>query len=199
MPCSWASRPAGRSISYGDSRKITLPNSGITVRVSTLWWQEDERDKRQWKAPDIAAELDSEDYRQNVDPALQAVLAYQPEPSVADQMADALKKGDVAEAIRRYRSYRADPRHRYVDTENEINTLGYRLMGEKRLDQALAILKLNVDEYPRSSNVYDSLGEAYMMAGQREFAIQYYRKSLVLDPGNENARAMLEKLVADQR
>jgi hypothetical protein len=69
----------GKANSYGDSRKITLPHSGITVRVSTLWWQEDPRDTRQWKAPDIAAELSSSDYRNNVDPALQSVLNYQPE------------------------------------------------------------------------------------------------------------------------
>jgi len=69
--------PSGGKVnSYGDSRKITLPNSGITVRVSTLWWQEDERDKRQWKEPDIAAELTFDDYRNNRDPALNAILNY---------------------------------------------------------------------------------------------------------------------------
>jgi len=67
--------PSGGKVnSYGDSRKITLPNSGITVRVSTLWWQEDERDKRQWKEPDISAELTFDDYRNNRDPALTAIL-----------------------------------------------------------------------------------------------------------------------------
>ena len=41
---------------YGDSRKLTLPSSGLTVRVSTLYWQpSDPRDKRDAIAPDIAA------------------------------------------------------------------------------------------------------------------------------------------------
>jgi len=80
-------RSGGKANSYGDSRKIILPHSGITVRVSTLWWQEDPRDAREWKAPDIAAELSSSDYRDNVDPALQAVLNYRPEPSVSERMA----------------------------------------------------------------------------------------------------------------
>ena len=66
----------GKVNSYGDSRKITLPNSGITVRVSTLWWQEDGRDERQSTAPNIPAELTSTDYRNNTDPALQAILSY---------------------------------------------------------------------------------------------------------------------------
>ena len=64
----------GKVNSYGDSRRITLPNSGITVRVSTLWWQQDERDKRDSTVPKIPAELTFEDYRQNIDPALKAIL-----------------------------------------------------------------------------------------------------------------------------
>jgi len=66
----------GKPNHFGDSRKITLPNSGITVRVSSLWWQEDERDKRQWIAPQVSAELTFEDYRVNRDPALEAALNY---------------------------------------------------------------------------------------------------------------------------
>jgi hypothetical protein len=114
----------GKVNSYGDSRKIVLPHSGITVRVSTLWWQEDPRDTRQWKAPDIAAELRAGDYRENRDPTLEAVLAYQPEPAISDRMAELLAAGDLDGAIRRYRTYRADPRHVYVDTEDELNGLG---------------------------------------------------------------------------
>jgi tetratricopeptide (TPR) repeat protein len=184
----------GKANSYGDSRKIVLPHSGITVRVSTLWWQEDPRDPREWKAPDIAAELSSSEYRDNVDPALQAVLNYRPEPSVDQQMAEALKMGNRAEALRRYRSYRADPRHLYAETEDQLNGLGYRLLKEKRIDDAITVFKLNVAEHPRSANVYDSLGEAYLMADRREDAIQQYRKSLELDPRNENARSVLAQL-----
>jgi tetratricopeptide (TPR) repeat protein len=184
----------GKANSYGDSRKITLPHSGITVRVSTLWWQVDERDKRQWKSPDIAAELTSSDYRNNLDPALQAVLDYRAEPSVSDRMAAALDSGDLSEALRRYHSYRADPKRRYVDTEEELNSLAYRLLHEKRMDKAIAIFELNATEHPTSSNVWDSLGEACLLAGRREAAIQHYRKSLELDPSNENARSVLAQL-----
>ena len=57
-----------------------------------------------------------------------------------------------------------------------------------------ATFELNVARFPESSNVYDSLGEAYMEAGRRQEAISNYRKSLALDPENTNAVAMLEKL-----
>jgi hypothetical protein len=187
--------PSGGKVnSYGDSRKIVLPHSGITVRVSIYWWQEDPWDNRQWRAPDVAAELTSADYRANVDPALAAVMAYRPEPLLAERMAEALSTEGVAAALRRYREYRTDPRHAYVDTENEINGLGYRLLEARRFDQAIPILQLNAAEHPSSPNVYDSLGEAYMLAGKPEQAIRSYRKSLALDPANENARSMLEQL-----
>ena len=66
----------GKVNSYGDSARITLPKSGITVRVSTLWWQQDERDRRSSTAPHIPSALTFEDYRSNHDPALRAALGH---------------------------------------------------------------------------------------------------------------------------
>ena len=60
--------------------------------------------------------------------------------------------------------------------------------------EAIEIFKLNVEAYPQSSNVYDSLGEAYMVKGDRQQAIMNYEKSLELDPNNSNAAEMLKKL-----
>jgi Flp pilus assembly protein TadD len=48
--------------------------------------------------------------------------------------------------------------------------------------------------YPHSSNVYDSLGEAYLKAEKKEMAIQNYMKSLELDPTNANAVNALNRL-----
>ncbi|REJ78932.1 MAG: hypothetical protein DWQ47_05675 [Acidobacteria bacterium] len=62
---------------FGDATEVTLPNSGLRLRISTLWWQTvDPRDTRQWKAPDIEAELTSEDYILGRDPAIQAVISF---------------------------------------------------------------------------------------------------------------------------
>jgi tetratricopeptide (TPR) repeat protein len=159
-----------------------------------LWWQEDPRDSREWKAPDIAAELTSHDYRNNRDPAMEAVREYRAEPSLAERMRAALKAGPVEDALRSYQEYRRDPRHRYADNEEDLNGLGYELLEARRFDAAIAILELNAREYPRSANVYDSLGEAYMLAGQKEQAVRSYRKLLKLDPGNANARNVLQEL-----
>ncbi len=68
------------------------------------------------------------------------------------------------------------------------------LMGNGRLQDAITIFKLNVAEYPQAANPYDSLGEAYMKAGNKELAIWNYRKTLALEPKNQNAVEMLKKL-----
>jgi tetratricopeptide (TPR) repeat protein len=53
---------------------------------------------------------------------------------------------------------------------------------------------LNVEAYPASSNVYDSLGEAYMIHGDKELAIRNYKKSLDLEHRNTNAVEKLKEL-----
>jgi len=78
--------------------------------------------------------------------------------------------------------------------EYVLNSLGYFLLGDERFDDAIEILKLNVDQYPDAWNPYDSLGEAYMQAGQLEVAIVYYEKSLELNPDNTGGKAMLERI-----
>ena len=67
-------------------------------------------------------------------------------------------------------------------------------MGEDDLDGALKVFLLNVELFPESSNVYDSLAEAYMNRGETRLAIQYYEKSLELNPNNTNAVQQLETL-----
>jgi hypothetical protein len=186
---------AGKPNSYGDSRKITLPNSGITVRASIFYWQRTHPlDSRQWKGPDNAAELTSRDYRTNVDPAMRAVFAYRPEPTLAERMRDAFAAGDSTRARKLHREYQADPRHAYVDTELELNALGYELLRQGRHGYAIVVMRLNAADHPGSSNAFDSLGEAYMEAGKREDAIQSYERAVALDPANENAEQMLAKL-----
>ena len=55
--------------------------------------------------------------------------------------------------------------------------------------------KLNSKEYPKSGNVWDSLADGYTHAGDKKKAKKYYRKSLKLNPDNQNAKDMLKKLV----
>ena len=68
---------ASRGNAYGDSRKITLPHSGITVRASVFWWQDwHPLDDRPWIAPTVDVQPTFADYRANRDPVLDAALRY---------------------------------------------------------------------------------------------------------------------------
>lgn len=82
----------------------------------------------------------------------------------------------------------------YALDEGEINTWGYRLLAAKQFADAIGAFRINVTMYPKSSNVYDSLGEAYMKNGDRALAIENYQRSLQLDSTNNNAVEMLKKL-----
>jgi CubicO group peptidase (beta-lactamase class C family) len=79
-------------------------------------------------------------------------------------------------------------------TETQWNRIGYQLLARRRIKDAIAVFEYNSRMFPNSANVFDSLGEAYMVAGDRDAALRNYEKSLALDPHNTNARRMIEKL-----
>jgi CubicO group peptidase (beta-lactamase class C family) len=79
--------------------------------------------------------------------------------------------------------------------ERVLNAIGYRVfLQADKPAEAVKIFEKNAAEYPESSNVYDSLAEAYAAAGKKEPAIENYEKSLKLDAKNEHAKEQLKKL-----
>jgi len=119
-----------------------------------------------------------------------------PRLSVADMMFRTYKASDFATALQQYRVLKANNDTSYDFSESELNELGYEFLSMKSYPEAIEILKLNAEEFPASSNVYDGLGEAYMDNGDRELAIRNYKKSLELDPTNTNAVMRLKRLNA---
>ena len=104
-----------------------------------------------------------------------------------------LAKGAV-ESLREYRDWRKGRGGAETISENLMNRLGYDLMATRRVKDAIEVFKQNVEDFPQSSNVYDSLGEAYMRDGNKELAIKNYQRSIELDPANTNAIETLKKL-----
>lgn len=82
----------------------------------------------------------------------------------------------------------------YSVNEGDINNLGYQLMQNGKLDDAIEIFKFNVEMFPNSANVYDSLGEAYLAKGDKENALINYKKSVELDPKSTSGLEALKKL-----
>lgn len=100
---------------------------------------------------------------------------------------------DIDELIAKYRELKKNYPDDYDFNENELNTLGYFYLGKEMMKEAIAIFKLNIEIYPNAFNPYDSLGEAYYVDGQYELSIEYYQKSIDLNPNNNNGIEMLYK------
>lgn len=82
----------------------------------------------------------------------------------------------------------------FYHDEGGINNLGYTLLNRGETDKAIAVFQLNVEAFPESANVWDSIGEAYQKKNEKQKAIDSYKKSLELDAGNEHAKEMLKAL-----
>ncbi|MGY0036214.1 tetratricopeptide repeat protein [Pedobacter sp. NJ-S-72] len=80
--------------------------------------------------------------------------------------------------------------------EDDVNRLGYQLLRKGNKEKALELFKLNVNQFPESENVYDSLAETYEIMGNKEDAIKNYKHVLEINPSNSNARLHLKKLTS---
>ncbi len=78
--------------------------------------------------------------------------------------------------------------------ENSINMAGYNLLSAGRTTDAIKLFKLNTEFFPKAWNTFDSLGEGYLIAGDKEQAKLNYEKSIQLNPKNSNGKKALEKL-----
>ena len=123
---------------------------------------------------------------------LHGVEPRQPRKPLVEELQSV--QGDGAAIVARYRELRRQKPEEFDFREPELNTLGYQLLQAGRTADAIEVFKLNVEMFPKSGNVYDSLGESYAMAGNKELALANYRKSLELDPANTNAREFIQRL-----
>jgi len=114
--------------------------------------------------------------------------------SIAETLAATIKSRGIGPAIAQYHSLRSASAPNYNFDEDELNALGYQLLKANKVNEAIRIFQLNVEAYPKSANTYDSLGEAYMDAGDKVQAVAFYEKSLQLNPKNANGASMLKKL-----
>ncbi|MEO8211279.1 MAG: serine hydrolase [bacterium] len=83
---------------------------------------------------------------------------------------------------------------RFDINEDELNSFGYMFLNKNKFDEAIALFTFLVQAFPESANGFDSLGEAYMKSGDKTSAIKNYERSLELDPENDNARKMIDKM-----
>lgn len=119
-----------------------------------------------------------------------AWLGVEPYDSPAKQvLRDILARG--ATAVREQRA-RMSAGNRL--TEAQVNGVGYALLAHGRIPEAVEVLEWNVEDHPDSWNAHDSMGEAYLRAGNGAAALREYRRSLELNPGNSGGVEWVRRL-----
>ena len=87
--------------------------------------------------------------------------------SIIDEV---IEQDGIEEGIKKYQELKENQTSGYIFSERAMNALGYKLLGNNKTSEAIEIFKLNVEAYPESWNVYDSLGEAYIKNGDKKLA-----------------------------
>lgn len=105
---------------------------------------------------------------------------------------------DIEKGIAYYHRLKKESPDKYTFGDQwELNRLGYALMLDKRLADAISIFKLLVTEFPHSPNPHDSLGEAYYTTGQYELSLTSYQQALTINEyydDADHAKAMIKSI-----
>lgn len=125
------------------------------------------------------------------------VLVNYTKLKVVDAIMETLESSGIDAANRKFKEISG--KDEYLNSEMDMNILGYDYLKAEKYDEAIAVFKMNVEAFPDSFNAYDSLGEAYAAKGDKEAAIKNYEISLKLNPDNQNGIQMLERLRNEQK
>lgn len=117
-----------------------------------------------------------------------------PLKSIAWELRNIIENKGIDAGINEYHSKKLNHFDQYNFSEQELNALGYYFLGNKKIDEAIEILKLNIEVYPNYANGWDSYAEACLITGDKELAIKCYQRAIELNPNNQNAINMLKKL-----
>jgi tetratricopeptide (TPR) repeat protein len=107
---------------------------------------------------------------------------------------DVLRNGGVDRALEYFHLQRNLDPGVLLFAGRQMNSVGYAYLNRRQVKEAITLFQMNVEAYPGSSNVYDSLGESLMADRQYVLAVRSYARSIEPNPGNENGRKKLEEL-----
>ena len=120
--------------------------------------------------------------------------ASKPDKLLAARLIEStIRQSGMGDAKAQFEKIKTDTLH-YIIKESQFNAAGYRLMNSGMLDEALEIFKMNVELFPKSTNVYDSQGEACLYLRDKEKAIASYKKIRELDPANLSGETIIKNI-----
>jgi tetratricopeptide (TPR) repeat protein len=133
--------------------------------------------------------------RASLDAILAKVEALASKKRIRDMLEATIKERGVEAAIGQYHDLKYTQPDSYdFGNRYALSGVGHQLLHAKKFKEAIQIYELNAEAFPNWWWVYDSLGEAYMGAGEKQLAIKNYKKSLQLDPANQHAALKLKQL-----
>ncbi|WDI32760.1 hypothetical protein PUV54_06060 [Hyphococcus flavus] len=189
--------PAGASyVSYGDAVERPYPEIGVNLYVSTLTHLLTEsNDLRPFIPVDVPAPVKFADYREGRDPAVDRIVSGEEMRSLP--LIALMESGEAArqEHAKREREF-SDISWRRPPAEIDFRTAIHQLREQKRLDDALALAKLNTEIHPYIWNTWYGLAEVLEEADDIEGQLKSYKCVILLDPNNYNA-AGIRQIFAD--
>jgi len=115
-----------------------------------------------------------------------------PKPSLTAQlMGIATEKGGDA-AASEYRRLKKESPDKYDFSEAGLQEIGILLFQSQKLPEAAALLRLNTEEHPKSSQAYFFLGYVLLQAGKKADAVTALGKALEFDPKSDRAAGLLK-------
>ncbi|MFK7813880.1 MAG: tol-pal system YbgF family protein [Maribacter sp.] len=183
---------------YGDTRKVTLPNSQINAYLSFAWWQDKSPwDGKEWTIPHIAKAMTFDEYVSNRDGVLDAALKYTETGFILNPMehlTQLFSDGKYEQIKIDGAKIAKDPAYKYYDFQEEFSSAGYRLLGGGMPEGGLFILELVADIYPESKGAIFNLATAQEQMEQFDKAKESYKRVIELDPKGMTGRSAANKL-----
>jgi|GEM_PF-208346 len=168
-----------------------IPQEKITVAIFTnrAWTRANTPSQNIGKRAKVLLSIASEGHF-----SMPTLSDIDPEPkhSLAQVLIDEVLTNGIDAGMTLFAALKSSDK--YYLNEKEMNQVGYALINNNQIKAAIKVFEANVELFPDSRNVYDSLAEAYMINGDKELSLKSYQQSLTLNPQNENATKQMAKL-----
>jgi len=169
---------------YGDTKKVTLPNSQINAYLSFAWWQ----DKAPWEGadattPQFLKEMTFDEYRTNQDPVIEFAMNNDFESFIANPMEHFTKlfvAGEMEQLKTDSNRIVNDPMYAHIPFENEFNQVGRNMLFQEQYEAAAFLYGMFTENYPENQDMWNGLGKALKGMGKEKEAEEAFAKATAL-------------------
>lgn len=192
--------PSGAKPShYGDGRRVVLNHSGLSMRVSTIYWHSWlANDFRESSIPHIDAPQTSADYFEGRDPGLEAALSYTAPQTIALQIDEQLRKEKNQNGLLLLQRYITDGTiSDHAKAVPGLLDVGHGLLDDEITRPGFFVLFLTNRYFPGNPEVLAGLGRAHELMDAKDDAVAAYQVALEIDAENTEAREGLARLSGD--